>query len=120
MQSSLYIRHDGRNVRVALTDIEYIEADKNYTILALADKTYLAPHSLLQWESILPYTHFCRVHRKFIVALDKINAFDKRTAFLDRRTLPIGDEYRARLEKAVLVLEPAGVERRKQPLPKYG
>ena len=42
----------------------------------------------------LPEHHFIRIHRSYIVALDKIEAIERKTVVINKENLPIGDSYR--------------------------
>jgi len=103
-QEAFFIRHKGRYEKVLFSSIHYIEACKNYCKLWLGDKPYLILCTLKQFERILPSEHFCRVHRSFIVSLDKVTAFDEHDVFLPGRTVPIGDQFREVFHQNVLFL----------------
>jgi hypothetical protein len=54
-------------------------------------------------EELLP-SYFKRVHKSFIVSLDKISGFDSGKVYLKDKKLPIGQQYKGGLEKAVMIL----------------
>ncbi|HEV9037642.1 MAG TPA: LytTR family DNA-binding domain-containing protein [Puia sp.] len=111
MQSFFFIRREGRYVKVDFRNIVYIEAKKNYTRLMLEDKsTVLVLGTLKQWERLLPCDLFCRVHRGYIVSIEKIVAFDNKHVYLPgSEIITIGDQYRNALPDSVTILaqEPA-------------
>lgn len=92
-------------------NIVYIEAKKNYTRLMLEDKsTMLVLGTLKQWERLLPGDLFCRIHRGYIVSIEKIVAFDAKYVYLPgSEIITIGDQYRNALPDSVAILahEPA-------------
>jgi two-component system LytT family response regulator len=109
----IFIRYKGRNEKVLLADILYIRACKNYTVITLEDKTYWVLHTMRQWENLLPPDAFCRIHRSYIVALDKILSFDRKAVLIsNHQQLPAGDEYYSRLESSVLILDHSWSARR--------
>ena len=104
MQSFFFIRQEGRNVKVDFHNIVCIEARKNYTRLVLTDRTLMVLISLKQWERILPSELFCRVHRGFIVSLERILSFDNKYVYMPGRNITIGDQYKNVLLNVVTVV----------------
>ena len=87
------------------SSILYIEARKNYTRLVLDEKpTVLVLVTLKQWERLLPRDLFCRIHRGYIVSLDKIVSFDNKYVYLQGEKITIGEQYRNALPDAVTIL----------------
>ena len=93
---SIYVKTDYRTVKIALKDIRYIEGMSEYLKIYIENQpkpiiTLLAMKVLLEH---LPQ-HFMRIHRSYIVNLDKIVEVNKNRVILDANTnLPIGDSYR--------------------------
>lgn len=86
---TLFIKVDGDLVKVTLSDILFIEGMKDYVMIRLAStKTPLVTHMTMKAaESMLPQDHFMRVHRSFIVNLDKIGSVSS------GRDITIGDTF---------------------------
>ena len=105
VQSFFFIRHEGRYTKVDFSSILYIEARKNYTRLVLDEKpTALVLVTLKQWERLLPRDLFCRIHRGYIVSIDKIVSFDNKYVYLQGEKITIGEQYRNALPDAVTIL----------------
>jgi DNA-binding LytR/AlgR family response regulator len=104
VQSFFFIRHEGRNVRVDFRQIIYIESRKNYTRLVLEDKPILVLVTLKQWERLLPRDLFCRIHRGYIVAIEKIQSFDNKFVYFPSEKIAIGEQYRNALPDSVTIL----------------
>ncbi|MDP4148549.1 MAG: LytTR family DNA-binding domain-containing protein [Bacteroidota bacterium] len=104
MQSFFFIRQDGRNVKVDYHQILYIEARKNYTRLVMTDKAAMVLITLKQWEKILPPDLFCRIHRGYIVAVERIISFDNRFVYLPGMNIAIGEQYRNALPQMVRIV----------------
>ena len=105
MQSFFFIRHEGRYVRVDFQDILYIEARKNYTRLVMDEKpTVMVLVTLKQWERLLPRDSFCRVHRGYIVSIEKVLSFDNKYVYMAGENICIGEQYRMALPGAVTIL----------------
>ena len=75
-QDSIFVKADGQLHKVALADIRYVEGMKDYVLLHLcSEKRPLVTHITMKAvEELLPAGTFMRVHRSYIVALDKISS----------------------------------------------
>ncbi|HXB92766.1 MAG TPA: LytTR family DNA-binding domain-containing protein [Puia sp.] len=104
MKSFFFIRQDGRNVKVNFHHILYIEARKNYTRLVLTDRSVMVLITLKQWERILPAELFCRVHRGYIVSIERIISFDNKFVYLQGCNIAIGEQYRNALPATVTIV----------------
>ena len=104
MQSFFFIRQDGRNVKVDLHNILYIEARKNYTRLVMTDRSAMVLITLKQWENILPTDLFCRVHRGYIVSIERILSFDNKFVYLPGMNIAIGEQYKNALPSTVTIV----------------
>ena len=92
-------------MKVDFRQIVYIEARKNYTRLVLEEKpTVMVLVTLKQWEKLLPRDLFCRVHRGYIVSIDKMISFDNKFVYLPGETITIGEQYRNALPDVVTIL----------------
>ncbi|CAD0007752.1 MAG TPA: LytTR family DNA-binding domain-containing protein [Flavobacterium sp.] len=83
-------------VRISLKDVLYIESLKDYVKVHLVDseKAVLSLISLKALEEKLPSTKFMRIHRSFIVALDKINTISKNSIFIGKTEITVGEQYK--------------------------
>ena len=92
---SLFLKTDYRLVRISVDDIRYIEGMSEYVkIFFDTQKPITALLSMKKLEEQLPQ-HFMRIHRSYIVNLQKIQEVNKNRVVLDADTyLPIGDLYR--------------------------
>jgi two-component system LytT family response regulator len=104
VQSFFFIRQDGRNVKVDFRNILYIEARKNYTRLVMVERSAMVLITLKQWERILPSQLFCRVHRGYIVSVERILSFDNKYVYLPGMNIAIGEQYRNALPSTVLIV----------------
>jgi len=81
-------------VRIFLDDILYIESLKEYIRVVTKDKSVLTKFQLGQIEEILSKHNFIRVHRSFIVAKDKIDAYTATDVEINGKLLPVGRSYK--------------------------
>lgn len=92
----LFLKVEYQLVRVSLSDILYIEGLKDYVKVHLQGNTkpLLSLTSLKALEEKLPARRFMRVHRSYIVALDKINALTKNNIQIGQINIPVSDQYK--------------------------
>jgi len=97
----VYIQ-DGKNIfKLQYEDILYFEGYGEYVKVITTGKTYLVRESLTEFEQKLSADSFLRVHKSYIVNLDKITGFSTIHVLLKDTELPIGRIFR---DKAVSVL----------------
>nr|WP_294945973.1 LytTR family DNA-binding domain-containing protein [uncultured Mucilaginibacter sp.] len=92
----LFIKVEYQLVRIALSDILYLESLKDYVKVFLknSDKAILTLSSLKALEEKLPAKRFMRVHRSYIVSLDKINSITRNALQIGKINITVGDQYK--------------------------
>lgn len=93
----LFLKVEYQLVRIAYSDILYMEGLKDYVkVYRQSDpvKPLLSLTSLKTLEEKLPSRQFMRVHRSFIVALNRINAVTKNSVQIGATTIPVSDQYK--------------------------
>ncbi|MDR3715793.1 MAG: LytTR family DNA-binding domain-containing protein [Puia sp.] len=105
MNTPIFVRHQGKYMRISLKEIVYIEARKNYSrIVYLNKESLVIPIPLKAWLDILPHEVFVMVHRSYIVGLDYIDKFDKDYIWCKGgEVIRIGEIYRSQLAERVLI-----------------
>jgi len=92
--SFIYLRVDRKMIKMLLNDIFYIESDKDY-VKVFTEKGYIITRqTIVSVEAMLPEKQFIRIHRSFIVSIDKIKYFTAETIMIGTKELPIGRNYR--------------------------
>ncbi len=96
--NSFFVKKDSRFVKVNFQDILWIEALDNYVIIKTSPKEQFILHSSMKdIEVKLPQLNFARVHRSYIVQLEKINALEENACLIDGSRIPIGKSYKDNL-----------------------
>jgi DNA-binding LytR/AlgR family response regulator len=98
----LFFNVGKKKVKVFLDEILYIESMKEYIRVNTKSKSVLTKFKLSQVDGLLSENNFLRIHRSFIVAKDKIEAFSATEVELGGKRLPIGRSYK---ELVLSVLE---------------
>jgi DNA-binding LytR/AlgR family response regulator len=99
-----FIRHQGRNLKIRVADIDYIEARKNYCKIVTKKGAFLTIVTLKRMAEFLPPDEFCQIHRATIVSLDWLTAFDGHFVYGPSGKLPIGETFRRVLAQRVLLV----------------
>ncbi|QKG51871.1 LytR/AlgR family response regulator transcription factor [Hymenobacter sp. BRD67] len=95
-EEHIFLKVEYQLVRVSLSDILYVEGLKDYVKVHLKStpRALLSLMSLRAMEEKLPARRFLRIHRSFIVALDKIEAVRRLTVQIGTETIPVGEQYK--------------------------
>lgn len=100
----LFLKQDTRLVRVLYEDILYVEALKDFCKVYLKDRTMLASTHLKGMEDLLPPALFLRIHRSYVVAVNKITALQGNMVEIGRQALPVGSTYKEELLQRLRLL----------------
>ncbi len=98
-KDSIFVRADYRLNKINFEDIYYVEALKDYVVINTADNSYTTHTTMKEMVRILPAKDFVRIHRSFIVNLDKIFSIKYPDLVIEgkMKVLPIGGLYRKEL-----------------------
>lgn len=91
---AIFVRADKKMVKILLQDILYIESLKDYVLIHLPDKRIITKQKISYLEEKLPDDKFLRIHRSFLVSIDKIEAFSPSQVEINEKELPIGRSYK--------------------------
>jgi DNA-binding LytR/AlgR family response regulator len=97
----LFLKSDYKIKRINFQNILYIEGLKEYVKVYTmhSDKPILSLSSLKILEIKLPTDKFMRVHRSFIVNLEKIETIDRSRIVFGKKYIPIGDQYKDKFQE---------------------
>ncbi|MFP4691152.1 MAG: response regulator [Bacteroidales bacterium] len=98
-KDSIFVRADYRLNKINFEDIYYVEALKDYVVINTADNSYTTHTTMKEMVRILPAKDFVRIHRSFIVNLNKIFSIKYPDLVIEgkMKVLPIGGLYRKEL-----------------------
>ncbi len=94
----LYIKTGYEQVKVMYDEILYLEASGNYVTFVLKDKTLLSRSTFLEASNLLPSAQFVRVHRSFLVALNKIDKIERHQVTVGQAKIPLGEAFAPNLD----------------------
>jgi len=97
----IYFRADRKMQKVLLADILYIESLKDYSRIITKTKKIITKQGISFIEGQLPRNAFIRIHRSYIVAIDKIDSYTTDLIEIDHQELPIGRMFRHEVERTL-------------------
>lgn len=96
----LYFRVDRKMIKVRLEEIVYVESLKDYSrIVRTGQKPLVMKKPIGSIEEMLPAQLFLRIHRSFIIAINKVTAFTQNDVEINGQEIPIGKLYRHQLAR---------------------
>lgn len=94
-----FVKGDKKHHQIDLSDLLYIEAYGNYTKLFLKDEMIVSHEKISHYEAMLTDGDFLRVHKSFIVAIDKIKFIEGNRILINQHKIPIGQTYKSEVNK---------------------
>jgi two-component system response regulator LytT len=97
----IYLKVEFQTVKIDCSNISYIEGLKDYAKFHLInpERTLLSLITLKSLEEKLPKGKFMRIHKSFIVSLDKITAVTKNAIYIDKFMIPVSEQFREEFNK---------------------
>ena len=103
-QGFVFVKDNGMLKRISIDDILFLEAMGDYVKVHTAQKFHVVHATLKSIEEKLPTTKFLRVHRSYIVAINKIDFIQEGTISIGKTTIPVADTHKANLNKRLNLL----------------
>lgn len=94
LEDFILVRSEYRLQRILLKDIDYIEGMKDYSRIFTPTQKVMTLQNLKRIEEALPKPPFLRIHKSFIISLDKIQTIGKNDLTIAGKTIPIGGMYK--------------------------
>jgi len=96
VENFLFVKSEYKILRINLNDIRYIEGMREYVRIHIKNqKAVMALMSMKKMEAFLPQQRFMRVHRSYIVNLEKVNAIERNRILFDPDVrIPISEQYK--------------------------
>ena len=97
----IYVKADKKNVKVLFSEILYLESIKDYVKIHTSEHTLIVKEKISSFESLLPEHLFLRVHRSYILNLEKITAYTNYNIEVMATEIPIGGLYKQQVLKTL-------------------
>lgn len=97
----LYVKTGYEQLKVFYDEILYLEAAGNYVTFVLKDRNLLSRSTFAEVVNVLPSQKFVRVHRSYIVAINKIDKVERQQVTINKAIVPVSDAYSQNLTDAL-------------------
>jgi DNA-binding LytR/AlgR family response regulator len=99
-----FVKVNGVQHRINVADICFVEACGNFVKIHFTDKFLLTAETMIEMENKLNVFNFMRVHKSFIINIDKIDRLDGNVIYTDKSTIPIGASYKNFILKKLSII----------------
>lgn len=90
----IFVKTEYKIVKIRLDDILYVEGLQNYVSIYTRNERILSLRNIKKMQEQLPDNQFVRVHKSYIVAIDKIDSIERNRIYMGEVVIPIGDTYK--------------------------
>jgi len=90
----VFLQVQKKKVKVLFSEIVYVESQLEYIKVVTINREYISKMSTHEIEAVLPSNQFKRIHRSYIISVNKVEAYTAETVELNGVTIPIGRGYR--------------------------
>ncbi len=97
----IFVKTEHKIQKVYLNDILFIEGLKDYISIFTPAERIITLQNMKKMEDALPEKHFIRVHKSYIVSINKIDSIERSRIFIGDKIIPVGDTYRDEFFKIV-------------------
>ncbi|WP_449439923.1 LytR/AlgR family response regulator transcription factor [Pedobacter steynii] len=94
IQDFIFVKTEHKIQKIELDDILYIEGLKDYISIYTKAERIITLQNMKKMEETLPKGQFIRVHKSYIISLDKIESIERSRISICGKIIPIGDTYR--------------------------
>ena len=97
----IFVKTEHKIQKVYLNDILFIEGLKDYISIFTAAERVITLQNMKKMEEALPGINFIRVHKSYIVSINKIDSIERNRIFIQDKIIPVGDTYRDEFFKII-------------------
>ena len=90
----IFVKTEHKIQKLYLNDILFIEGLKDYISIFTPAERIITLQNMKKMEDALPARHFMRVHKSYIVSINKIDSIERSRIFMGDKIIPVGDTYR--------------------------
>ena len=93
-QSHIFVKTENRLEKIEFEDLLYIEGMRDYRRIHCLSKRIMTLQTFTELEHLIPSTVACRVHKSYMVALDKIKSIERGKINIEDKYIPISATYK--------------------------
>ena len=101
LKENIFVKTENRLEKITISDIIFIEGMRDYRRIHLPNKRIMTLQNFSELEQIIPSNIVCRVHKSYMVALNKIECIERNRIRLVEKIIPISSTYRASFFKQI-------------------
>ncbi len=101
IQDFIFVKTEHKIQKIQLDDILYIEGLKDYISIFTKSERVITLQNMKKMEETLPKGEFIRVHKSYIISLDKVESIERSRISITGKIIPIGDTYRDEFFKLI-------------------
>ena len=98
VKDHLFLTVQKKKVKIFFADILYVESQREYIKVVTAKKEFISRMSTNEIEDLLPGHLFKRIHRSFIISIDKLESYTAEAVEINGISVPVGRAYREVIE----------------------
>ncbi|MBF7092380.1 response regulator transcription factor [Flavobacterium sp. ALJ2] len=102
VEPHLFIKVDKKMIKINIDEILFVEGMKEYIKVITLDKTYITHKSLTALSDELPADRFMRIHKSYLIAVNKVKSIEGNRIQIQSFTLPIGRNYSKEVKSKIL------------------
>ena len=95
----IFVKTEYRHQKIKFEDILYFKGYGDYVAIYKLDEKILTLQNLKHFEQVLPSQKFMRIHKSYIIALDKIDFIEKNRVVIDKEYIPVSNSYQQELKE---------------------
>ena len=99
--AKIFIKEDKKYYQIKLKEIVFIEAYGNYVKINMVDRMIISHQTLTSFTHNLPENQFIRVHKSFIISIDKIELIEGNRIHIRDHKIPIGKMYKLNVKRLI-------------------
>lgn len=100
----IFIKGNKQLQKIFIDDILYLESQRDYLKFFMVREETVTRQTIAYYEQLLPASRFLRVHRSYIVALDKITRVEATRLILGSHAIPIGRNYKQHVQDVLKIV----------------
>jgi len=100
--SHIFIKVDKKMMKINIEEILFVEGMKEYIKVVTPDKTYITHKSLTSLSEELPAEKFLRIHKSYVIALNKVKSIEGNRVQIQSYNIPIGRNYSKDVKNKIL------------------
>ncbi|MEO6167493.1 MAG: LytTR family DNA-binding domain-containing protein [Chitinophagales bacterium] len=98
----VFIKSNNKYIRVKLNEIIYVEAMRDFVVVYTEKAKLVTLMNLKEFSKLLPETQFIRIHRSYVVPINRVEAIEGNLVKIINHEIPIGESYRNKVMQQLL------------------